>query len=219
MQRNAAGLLAMFGFVAGAAIAGPIYIDSSGREWLDVNDTRYRSWEDTAAICNSTTGDCTGVLASNGSSTDIDLSGYTWASRDDVRDLFYEVAGTPAGSLDGYSASFAIGAGYGANAFGILEPTIQFDWGPAFENILNGLTRETYVGADGLVHGISGIIDSPPFGSDHFTIDGGLATNIREISQGVYLYKAVPEPGTLALFALGLAGVLLSARTRFRKPV
>jgi hypothetical protein len=219
MQRNAAGLLAMLGLVGGAAFAGPIYIDSSGREWLDVNDTRYRSWDDTSAICSVTTGDCSGVLASNGSSSDIDLTGYTWASRDDVRELFYEVAGLPAGSLDSYSASSPIGAGYGANAFGVLEPTIQFDWGPAFENILNGLTRGTYVGSDGLVHGISGIIDSPPFGSDHFTLDGGLATNIREISQGVYLYKAVPEPGTLALFALGLFGVLVTARTRFRRPV
>lgn len=217
MQRNAAGLLAMLGLVGSAAIAGPIYIDASGREWLDVNDTRYRSWNDTAAVCNSTTGDCSGVLASNGFSSDIDLTGYTWASVNDVRDLFYEVAGLPSGALDSYSATFPIGAGYGANAFSVFEPTIQFDWGPAFENILNGLTRGTYVGADGLVHGISGIIDSPPFGSDSFTINGGLATDIREISQGVYLYKAVPEPGTLALFALGLLGVWVSARTRFRR--
>jgi hypothetical protein len=217
MQRNAAGLLAMLGLIGSAAIAGPIYIDSSGREWLDVNDTRFRSWDDTSAVCSAATGDCSGVLASNGSSSDIDLTGYTWATGDDVRELFYEVAGLPAGALDGYSAAFPIGAGYGANAFNLLEPTIQFDWGPAFENILNGLTRGTYVGSDGLVHGISGIIDSPPFGSDHFTVDGGLATNIREISQGVFLYKAVPEPGTLALFALGLLGVWVSARTRFRR--
>ena len=98
MQRNAAGLLAMLGLVGGVALAGPIYIDSSGREWLDVNATRYRSWDDTAAVCSATTGDFAGVLASNGSSSDIDLTGYTWASRDDVRDLFYEVAGLPAGS-------------------------------------------------------------------------------------------------------------------------
>jgi len=217
MQRNAAGLLAMLGLVGSAAIAGPIYMDASGREWLDINDTRYRSWDDTSAVCNATTGDCSGVLASNGSSSDVDLTGYTWASRDDVRELFYEVAGLPPGTLDGYSAAFPIGAGYGAAAFGALEPTIQFDWGPAFENIVNGLTRGTYVGSDGLVHGISGIIDAPPFGSDSFTIDGGLATNIREISQGVFLYKAVPEPGTPALFALGLFGVWASARTRYRR--
>jgi len=211
-----AGWFAILGALSAQALATPIYIDTGGREWLDVNYTRYRSWNDAAALCDTSSGGCSGVLATHTvASNDIDITGYTWASRDDVRALFYEVAGLPAGALDGYSAAFPIGAGYGANAFGIFDPTIQFPVGPGIQNIYNGVTRDTYVGADLLVHGISGIVDAPPFGSDHFTLDGGLPVDTREISMGVFLYKplAVPEPGTLALFACGLLGLWV---TRYR---
>ena len=208
------GLLSLLG---SAAMATPIYIDASGREWLDANDTRYRSWNDTAAVCSAGTGDCSGILAATGVSTnDVDVTGYRWATRDEVRELFYEVAGLPSGALDSYSATFPIGTGFGTNAFGIFEPTIQLPFGPGLVNIYNGLTREVYLGSDLLMHGYSGVIQNPPFGSDSFTITGGLATDIREISMGVYLYKAVPEPGTLSLFALGIAVVCFGATRRRR---
>jgi hypothetical protein len=217
--------MAVMSLVAGAAFAGPIYLDSSGREWLDVNDTRFRSWNDAAAVCNAVTGDCSGVLAtSTVASSDIDITGYRWATRNEVRDLFYEAAGLPPGSLDSFTASFPIAAGYGTTAFGVFEPTIQFDWGPAFENVLNGVTRDTYVGADSLVHGYSGIIHNPPFASDTFTITGGLATDIREISMGVFLYRTapapvpVPEPDTLVLFAAALVSLLFVRRRQRGAP-
>jgi len=216
MQWKAAVSLGLFALIAGEANAIPIYVDTSGREWLDVNYTRYRSWNDTAAVCDAFSGSCSGILATHiSASNDIDVSGYQWASRDEVRSLFYEVAGLPPGALDGYSAAFPIGSGFGTNAFGTFEPTIQFNVGPGIQNIYNGLTRDTYLGSDQLLHGISGIVDAPPFGLDHFSLDGGLAVDTREISMGVFLYKplAVPEPGTLALFACGLLGVFA---TRFR---
>ncbi len=218
MQWKAAVSLVLFALIANQALAIPIYIDTSGREWLDVNFTRYRSWNDTAAICDTLSGSCSGILATHtAASSDIDISGYQWATRDEVRDLFYEVAGLPSGALDGYSTAFPIGAGFGSAAFGIFEPTIQLPAGPGVVNIYNGLTRDTYLGADILVHGISGIIESPPFGADSFNLTGGLAIDTREISMGVFLYKAVPEPGTLALFAIGLLGVFFSgARTARR---
>lgn len=211
---KAAGSLVMIGLVGSQALAGPIYIDASGREWLDPNATRFRSWNDTSLVCDATGGDCSGVLATHtGFSADIDVSGYRWATRDEVRDLFYEIGGLPTGSLDGYSASFSIADGHGANAFTAFDPTIQFDMGPGFENILHGVTRDTYLGSDLLLRGYNGIIDNPPFGSDSFTLTGGLAVDTREMSAGVFLYRtAVPEPGTLTLLGIGMLGLLLALR-------
>jgi hypothetical protein len=218
MRWKAAVSAALLGVGANLALAVPIYIDASGREWLDVNFTRYRSWNDAAAVCDVSSGGCSGILATHiSASDDIDITGYQWATRDEVRDLFYEVAGLAPGVLDGYSAAFPLGDGFGANAFAAFEPTIQLPVGPGLENIYNGVTRDTYLGSDMLVHGISGIIDSPPFGSDQFSLTGGLPIDAREISMGVFLYKAVPEPATLALFAAGLLG-LWAAGARRREP-
>lgn len=208
MLWKAAVSIVLLGLVANQAQAIPIHVDGAGREWLDLNFTRYRSWNDTAAVCDAFSGSCSGILSTHvAASDDIDISGYQWATRDEVRELFYEVAGLPPGALDGYSAAFPVGAGFGSAAFGVFEPTIQFPAGPGLQNIYNGLTRDTYAGADALLHGISGIIESAPLGSDSFTLTGGLGVDTREISMGVFLYKAVPEPGTLLLFAIGLLGL------------
>lgn len=205
MQWKAVMTLAMLALVANEARAIPIYMDTSGREWLDLNATRYRSWNDTAAVCDAAGGSCSGILATHDAfSADIDLTGYQWATRDEVRELFYEVAGLPPGSLDDYSAAFTIGEGFGSAAFDIFEPTFQSSMGPGVFNVYHGLTRDFYLGDDLLLRGFNGIVQAPPFGSDTFTLDGGLPVDVREASMGAYLYKAVPEPDVLALFAAGL---------------
>jgi hypothetical protein len=208
--------MVVLGFLSSAALATPIYVDSSGREWLDVNDTRYRSWNDTASICNAISGACSGTLAAHdASSLDVDLTGYRWAARNEVRELFYEVAGLPSGSLNTYTALFPFGAGYGGNAFGIFEPTLQLGAGPGVLNVLNGVTRDRFFNADlNLWGAYSGLILSPPFGADAFTLNAGLPTNTREISMGMYLYREVPvpEPGTMALFAAAFVAMFALRR-------
>ena len=205
MQWKVACSVALLGLMTGQSIATPIFIDSSGREWLDVNDSRERSWDDTASVCDALTGDCSGTLAANDPfSHDLDLTGYHWATRDEVRDLFYEIGGLPSGALDDFAATFDTATGHGALAFDIFEPTIQFSSGPGVSNLLNGVTRDRFFDSNLMVwSAYSGIIVNPPSGSDSFTLNTGFPIDDREPSMGAYLYRelAVPEPGTLALFA------------------
>ena len=214
MQWKVACSVVLLGLLADTSMATPIYTDSAGREWLDVNDSRFRSWDDTAAVCDALSGACSGTLSTHDlSSFDLDLTGYHWATRNEVRDLFYEIGALPLGSLDSYAASFDTAAGHGALAFDIFDPTIQLPAGPGVVNILNGVTRDRFFDSDLMEwRGYSGIIANPPSGSDSFALNGGLQTDIREISMGAYLYREVgaPEPGTLALFAGAMLALVAS---------
>lgn len=74
---------ACLGF-AGAAPAAN-YVDSQNREWLDMTLVTGSSWNSINSVCQSATetpGACAG-LASSG----YDLTGWTWAGRDEVVDL------------------------------------------------------------------------------------------------------------------------------------
>jgi hypothetical protein len=222
MQWKVASSLVLLGLMSGAAVATPIYVDSGGREWLDVNDSRNRSWNDTAAICNALTGACSGTLVRHDLfSSNIDLTGYHWAARNEVRDLFYEIGALPSGTLNDYQETFDIAAGHGAHAFDIFEPTFQLSVGPGVVNILNGVTRDRFFDSNLMQWGAySGLIVNPPFGSDAFTLTGAMPTSIREVTMGAYLYREVPvpEPGTLALFGGALAA-LFALRGRRRQSV
>jgi len=214
MQWKVACSVVLLGLLAETSVATPIFIDSSGRQWLDVNDSRFRSWDDTASVCDALTGACSGTLLTNDqSSSNLDLTGFHWATRNEVRDLFYEIGALPSGSLDSYSASFDTADGHGAHAFDIFEPTIQFPSGPGVLNILNGVTRDRFFDSDLMTWiGYSGIIGNPSSGMDTFSLNTGLPTNLRDISMGAYLYRdlAVPEPGTLALFAGAIVALFAS---------
>ena len=52
------------------------------REWRQVADTKGISWNEVATVCDDSTGECSGIVGS------VDLTGWTWASVEDVNGLF-----------------------------------------------------------------------------------------------------------------------------------
>lgn len=75
---------------AGATHALPVTVD--GRQWLQPADFTNITWYTTRDVCDPITGVCTGQLAGH------DLTGYTWASVDDINGLLnYFLPGDPLG--------------------------------------------------------------------------------------------------------------------------
>ncbi|MCP3877095.1 MAG: hypothetical protein GY701_01685, partial [Sulfitobacter sp.] len=73
-------LAVIFTLFSTAALAQPVIKD--GKEWLQPADFLNLSWNDVALICDPDTGLCDGQL------NNIDVTGYTWASVDEVNGLF-----------------------------------------------------------------------------------------------------------------------------------
>lgn len=77
---SAASLLAL-------SLAAPLaraqnYDDGNGKEWLQINRFLNTSWNQIAAKCPTDGTPCTGIIAG------VDVTGWVWASQDDVRTLF-----------------------------------------------------------------------------------------------------------------------------------
>ncbi len=71
---------------ASSALLPPV--TAGGLEWLQpLNFTGY-TWSAINTVCNATTGSCNGSLGGN------DLTGWTWASVDDINGLFNDYIGS-----------------------------------------------------------------------------------------------------------------------------
>lgn len=205
----------------GVPIPNPVYTDNRGREWVDLVDTSWRSYVEVVNVCSSATGYCDGVLKQNNGggiySPDIDLTGFTWATIDEVKDLFYEVGDLPAGSLDTGHAVFDSTDGHGAKFFDYFELTIGFNSGPYVTRILNGFARDLrYDPEQGRFVSPVGELYSTNYSYDYFTADYGWPVGFSDPSIGVYVYR-VPEPGALGLFGLGLLATALISVARRRR--
>ncbi len=210
--------LAVFGigllFHSTGALAN--YIDNEGREWLTPDVTVGTSWTNIASTCSAATGKCTGVFTPGDGQPAIDLTGYTWATRDDVRDLYYEAAALSPGSLDSYNAAFsgpATALAFFSN-FGYTFSTDNLGVMAAFTRTLDYSPEQGIFAYLGTVFGPNPL---NPSGRDSFFGFAAWPINVPDITYAAYVYREVPEPGTLALAALGIVFVWLKRR-RDRMP-
>jgi len=94
----------------------------------------------------------------------------------------------------------------------VFDPTWIFPFGASAYYEVRGITRSTTANATTLAY-----LKDSPFGiTDEAGFDTTYPKNLGDSHTGIWLYKpaAVPEPATLALVGIGLAGVGIMRRRR-----
>ena len=184
------------------AMADPVVVDD--REWFQPADVTGFSWNEFNAICSPV---CSGMPGGTGP----DISGYTWASVDDVNALFHYFIGTA--------------ADFGPHSH--LE--VNSTWAPIFIN--DFVPFSFFGGSLDVVTGWVRTLRDPDFayipvlsnfipvdGEDRARTDPFISVSNSSATRGAWLYRpvsvSVPEPGTLALLSLGLFGMGLTRRRK-----
>ncbi len=111
-------LAVIFTLFSTAALAQPVIKD--GKEWLQPADFLNLSWDDVALVCDPGTGLCDGELNS------IDVTGYTWASVDDVNGLFNTYGVTP--PLSGDDAVWQANSSWAPSFLNQFHPVIHLEY-------------------------------------------------------------------------------------------
>lgn len=84
---KASALAAAAAIVSPSALAQVAYVDAQGREWRQVTLTTSVSWNAAAAVCPQD-----GVTPCDGVASGRDLTGWVWATREQVREMLVEWA-------------------------------------------------------------------------------------------------------------------------------
>lgn len=177
---------------ANAAYMAPVSVD--GREWLQPVDFLNTSWNDVAGVCDPISGACDGSL--NGGS----LSGWTWASIQDVSYLFDFFR-------DNYGSGQSAASAVFINAD--FERTFQVSSAGEAFLYLSGVTR-SMDGTDRAYYGevLWGV--SFEYDLSYLSAPGGsIFTSSPSDFYGHFFYRgpafSVPAPASGALVAVGLA--------------
>jgi hypothetical protein len=185
--------LAAFGLtlcVACGASAG--YTDGQGREWLQVKSFTGKTWNQIDALCpNDGVTPCVGTLSG------VDITGYVWATQDQVLSLFAE-------SLPEIAESgFVGGPEYvlaGLGFFGLFQPTFEFYTTFGGYNYLSGWTATSANGV-AIVPEVSA--EYPVFYGAFNTLAEVPVTSASQF-RGAWFFKPAPTVCSADLDASGV---------------
>lgn len=187
-MRNLLPVLMLPPTLAAPALAGGgiAYTDSQGRQWRQVDLTLARSWFQVAAVCPTD-----GVTPCAGSLGPVDVTGWVWATREDVIELFAEwvPAVQPSGEASGVQ--------YTMQGLGFFEAFDESAFSCTVVGCTFGLagwcssTVETTGGTHGITANV-GASYNPNYGS----FSANLSAPRGEINayRGVWMYLPGPTP-------------------------
>ncbi|MBX5459725.1 MAG: PEP-CTERM sorting domain-containing protein [Steroidobacteraceae bacterium] len=206
MRARLVGFVAVLavGLVASQSASAVVIGD---KDWRQLTETTGFSWLNVNTACG--TGLCSGSISS------VSLDGWYWADATDVAALFDALIKPDSTQFPTSTTSyFAAGDADIANAVRtVFNPTRVTNFGTAQYYEVSGLTRSS----NGSTTSMAYLLDSPFATSlDYAAFDTSYPKNLGTGFTGIWLYRpvSVPEPGTLALFALGAAAIWLLRRQR-----
>ncbi len=195
---------------ASAALLPPVTV--SGLEWLQPVDFIGYSWNDINTVCDASSGSCNGSLGGN------DLTGWTWASVDNVNGLFnYYLGSTALGpgpdNLIEFGNSWIFSMTH--DGFLLTTPQEEFSRSAAISAIVRTLDFD---GNPYLTLMVAASAPPSTFVQWAYTDRGTLKGNQDGVTGSWFVRNAtassVPITNTLALMALGLCALGITTRHR-----